>query len=49
MKRLAAATPEEIATVPGIGPRVAAAVAVALGGERADARSDRGQGPRAAD
>jgi excinuclease ABC subunit C len=33
VKRLAAASPEEIATVPGIGPRTAQAIVAALGGQ----------------
>ena len=33
LKRLAAATPEEIAEVPGIGRRTAEAVVTALGGD----------------
>jgi excinuclease ABC subunit C len=36
LKRLAAATPEEIAAVPGIGPRTAEAIAAALGAQPSD-------------
>jgi excinuclease ABC subunit C len=35
LKRLAAATPEEIVEVPGIGPRTAEAIATALAGDAA--------------
>jgi excinuclease ABC subunit C len=42
LKRLAAATPEEIAAVPGIGPRTAEAIAAALG----PASSDEGSAVR---
>jgi excinuclease ABC subunit C len=50
LKRLAAATPEEIAEVPGIGRRTAEAVAAALAGESPpprprDARPDAPGGP----
>src|SRR5262249_50066833 len=42
VKKLAAASVEEIASVPGVGPRTAAAILAALGGEGADqtARAD---------
>jgi excinuclease ABC subunit C len=39
VKRLAAATPEEIAEVPGIGPRTARAIVAALVGEADQAGS----------
>ncbi|MGH8940242.1 MAG: helix-hairpin-helix domain-containing protein, partial [Actinomycetes bacterium] len=36
LKRLAAASPEEVAGVPGVGPRTAAAVVAALAGRAPD-------------
>jgi excinuclease ABC subunit C len=40
VKKLAEATPEEIAAVPGIGPRTAEAIATALRGAVSPAASD---------
>src|SRR5262249_54855355 len=45
VKKLAAASVEEIASVPGVGPRTAAAILTALSGEATDGRTtDNGQG-----
>lgn len=44
LKKLAAATPEEIAAVPGIGPRTAEAIATVLGGDDADVSGTGGSG-----
>src|SRR5690606_40018299 len=48
LKRLAAASPEEIAQVPGIGPRTATAIVAALAPRRPDGGGDgsAGDGPQ---